>query len=76
MPELDKPPLGLLPYFLWLDLVLPDDFTVQDLLDRFTNVVDAIGRRRGTDWPIPEAWLCEAGICPECNPRFHQGEWR
>ena len=59
--RLVKPPLGVMPFRLWVECVgpMPD---LKEWVDRFRILCDAIGECRAAGADVPMEWLVEAGL--------------
>ena len=56
-PELVAPPIGVMPRWLWDEMNPGPSLTA--LWNRRCAVEQAVARRTGTQWPVPDAWLDE-----------------
>ena len=63
-----KPPLGLIPLHLWLEA--NDEWSLQDLIDRYDDVRRAVDRYRAAGLPVPVEWLRELGTAKRRRGRF------
>ncbi|GAB3956685.1 hypothetical protein GCM10028805_47310 [Spirosoma harenae] len=60
---MNRPPLGVLPRFLWLELLeVPDDPSPEEMLERKKLVQEAIQRYEDAGCYVPKKWMNEVTL--------------